>query len=127
MVAPFFASVTAMSLAVPVSAPSGSPLDLASALGTGAPARSASVIAFGAAVGVAAGVCAKLSGAKQQRAAKHNVSRLLRAIFILVSPLFPDCILKIGPIENTDDANRLTDSPKRTTASRAILEFKAKL
>src|SRR3977135_592894 len=94
-----------MSLAVPVSEPSGSPLDLASALGTGAPATSASVIAFGAAVG-AAGVCAKLSGAKQQRAPKHNVSRLLVTVFILVSPLFPDCILKIGSIENTHDSEQ---------------------
>src|SRR5882672_2234517 len=100
-----------MSLAVPVSEPSGSPLDLASALGTGAPATSASVIAFGAVVG-AAGVCPKLGSAKQQRAAKHSVSRLLLAIFILVSPLFPDCILKIGPIENTDDAEQTDGQPE---------------
>src|SRR6266853_6805517 len=95
-----------MSLAVPVSEPSGSPLDLASALGTGAPATSASVTAFGTAAGVAAGVCARLSGAQQQSTAKHNVSRVLLAIFILVSPLFPDCVLKIGPIENTYDAEQ---------------------
>src|SRR5258706_7876153 len=101
-----------MSLAVPVREPSGSPLDLASALGTGAPATSASVIGFGAAVGVAAGVCAKLSGAKQQRAPKHSVRRLLVTIFILVSPLFPDCILKIGPIENTDDAEQTDGQPE---------------
>src|SRR6267143_2408948 len=102
IVAPFFASVTAMSLAVPVSEPSGSPLDLASALGTGAAATSASV----SALGTAAGACAKLSGAKQQRAPKHSVSRLLVTIFILVSPLFPDCILKIGSIENTHDSEQ---------------------
>src|SRR6266446_1277967 len=101
MVVPFFVSVTAISLAVPVSAPSGSPLALASALGTGAPATSASVIGFGAAAGVAGGVCAK-----QQRAPIVSTSSVLVAIFILVSPLFPDCILKIGPIENTDDAEQ---------------------
>src|SRR5882762_867676 len=112
MVAPFFASVTERSLAVPVREPSGSPLDLASALGTGAPATSASVIGFGAAVGVAAGVCAKLSGAKQQRAPKHSVRRLLVTIFILVSPLFPDRILKIGSTETTHYSEQTNGEPE---------------
>src|SRR5258705_723785 len=101
-----------MSLAVPVSEPSGSPLDLASALGTGAPATSASVTAFGTAAGVAAGVCARLSGAQQQSTAKHNVSRVLLAIFILVSPLFPDCILYIGSIEYTHGSEQTDSYPE---------------
>src|SRR5260370_11979001 len=108
MVVRFFVSVTAISPAVPVSAPSGSPLALVSALGTGAPATSASVIGFGAAAGVAGGVCAKLNGAKQQKAPIVSASSVLVAIFMLVSPLFPDSILKIGPIETTDDANQPT-------------------
>jgi len=40
------------------------------------------------------GVCAKLSGAKQQRAPKHSVSRLLVTIFILVSPFFQIAFLR---------------------------------
>src|SRR5260370_24898491 len=112
MLAPFFVSVTAISAAVPVSEPSGSPLVLASAAGTGAPARSASVMGFGVAAGVAAGVCAKLSGAQQQRSAKDSVSKLLFAIFILVSPLFPDCILKIGAVENTNNAEQTDGQPE---------------
>jgi len=64
------------------------------------------VIGFAAAAGVAGGVCAKLSGEKQQRAPIASASSVLVTIFILVSPLFPDCVLKIGPIENTYDAEQ---------------------
>src|SRR5713226_1488704 len=111
MVMPFLLSLTLTSPAVPVSEPSGSPLVLASAIGTGAPATSASVIGFGAGVaaaaaaGAAVGACPKPNGAQQSTTA-HKVSSLFVVIFILASPLLPDCILKIGPIENTDDAEQ---------------------
>src|SRR5258706_13268837 len=103
MVAPFLASVTVTSLAVPVSEPSGSPLARASAVGTGAPATSASVIGFGAGAGTAAGatagapgVCAEPNGTEEsESSASRNGRKLFVIIVILASPLLPYPIFEI--------------------------------
>src|SRR5258707_15843763 len=101
MVAPFLASVTVTSLAVPVSEPSGSPLARASAVGTGAPATSASVIGFGAgaaarAAARAARDCAGAEGTKENaRSASRKGRNFFLVILILSSPPFPNTLLLI--------------------------------
>src|SRR5260370_20619745 len=112
MVAPFLASVTVTSLAVPVSEPSGSPLARASAVGTGAPATSASVIGCGAGAGAAAGatagadgVCAEPDGTKESASsASRNGRNLFVVILILSSPLFPNSVLEIMFVQYTDNS-----------------------
>src|SRR6266436_10443975 len=113
MVAPFLASVTVTSLAVPVSEPSGSPLARASAVGTGAPATSASVIGFGAgaaagATAGAAGVCAEPDGTKESASSASRNGRNLFVVIVIVililsSPLFPNCVLEIMFVQYTDN------------------------
>src|SRR5260370_4004544 len=115
MESPFLVSLPVTSLALPVSEPSGSPLACASEVGIGTCATSASVIGFGAGVagaaaagtaaGAAAGAWAKPTGAKQS-ATSRNVSSLFVVIFILASPLLPDCVLQIGLVKHTDDSKQ---------------------
>src|SRR5260370_22629892 len=92
---PFLGSVTVISLALPVSEPSGSPLARASADGAGMFARSASVIGFGASGGVAGvvaaggavvGVCAKASGEMQSAASNTTSNRLIEFFILTLTP-----------------------------------------
>src|SRR5580692_9363444 len=120
---PFLRSETVMSLAFPVREPSGSPLARASADGTGIPVKSVSTMGFatGAGGALAAGAAWLLAGAEacaqpigaQLTTAIASARRLFLIGFILASPLFPNCFVDIGPVEQTDNAEQADCQPEK--------------